>query len=692
MNHIKIIIIRAITLIFAPLLIGSFPVQASGLNGELTSAPDLNGTNVAIVKVASTSIRGPEAAYQPRLGPLIDLDNGFAIGTTVFDRGGFVWMETYAPWLWSEKRGISGLFKLDEHFDYERSIYIANGASSDGSKVVGSVIFFELNTTAPWYWAADGRAVELLELPEGNFSGGALAVSDDGRLVAGLLTNNLSSACQAVVWREGVLERLSTQPWSEVGDRLAEYQHPMNSAGTVIIGASGPTANDRQAKKWVHGIEQQLPMSDFVAYTAKSSVATFVADNDVIFGTATLYDGRVVLARWDSEGNAALLEPPNGLSIVGLSSIDTLGNAAGGALAQSTSCVASNDPACAQYPFVWTLNNGFAILPKLGLDDYYHFSTVTDVSDDGQVAVGQLTPAVRWDGSPRAVGFVWTKELGLVLVNDLLKPFQNDPDYWAASRVSRDGKRIFVEGNRPRRDEADTSSLILDLTWAETIVPRVTPHPLPFQTPELDPSSKTCRNCSKSTITLPPCERCLPVPTPAEDRPSTSTTPDAPATVVTPLGTPISEPKEGTCKNCSHASPTPCERCSLPTPHGHGDIDPGYGDPEGRKSRSALPQPGATITASDNSNAPDAGPTPLGTPISEPPRPKACQDCAKTTKVKDGARPRLSSDSLDVDSSIPVDPPVIGPSLSGCRSCPKVIATPTPCEMCVPPGRNDGSK
>ena len=53
----------------------------------------------------------------------------------------------------------------------------------------------------------------------------------------------------------------------------------------------------------------------------------------MLFRSAVLSDGHVVLMRWDAGGNPEIFEPPNGLSVVNLSSVDSQGNAAGGALA-----------------------------------------------------------------------------------------------------------------------------------------------------------------------------------------------------------------------------------------------------------------------------------------------------------------------------------------------------------------------
>ena len=169
--------------------------------------------------------------------------------------------------------------------------------------------------------------------------------------------------------------------------------------------------------------------------------------------------------------------PPNGLSVVNLSSVDSQGNAAGGALALQFSCLTCSDAACNRKPFVWTRQSGFRILPENGLEEAYNTSTVQDVSDGGRLAVGQLSACIAGPGSPPEVGFVWTADTGLVLVDDVMARFgQPDPHYYTATDVSRNGNRVFAVGNPPLQGQQDTPDVILDLAWP-TPSPTLSPAP-----------------------------------------------------------------------------------------------------------------------------------------------------------------------------------------------------------------------
>jgi hypothetical protein len=408
---------------------------------------------------------------------LVDLDHGLAAGATTYDHNGVLWCETYAPDLWSEQEETSTLFELEGEFNWEHSTYIPSGMTPDGSTVVGGVIFFDRGTNAPWIWTADGGSVEFLMLPEGYGGGNAVAVSNDGRLIAGNLRGpGRVGVSQAAVWRDGNPRLLpSTQPWSAVGGNpfeanvayTARRTHPMTSDGSVIVGATGGAfLVGCRATKWVNGLEQQLSTR---GVDAQSSAAVFVANSGVIFGYAVLNNGRVVLMHWDSAGNPQMFEPPNGLNVVNLSSIDSQGNAAGGALAQEFSCIQQcNDPLCNRKPFVWTRSGGFMILPEN--EQIYNNSAVQDVSDNGRVAVGQLSTCEVEPDSPPQLAFVWTAVSGMVFVNDLMAAFgQPDPHYYSSTDVSRDGNRVLAVGNPPLHDAQDTPDLTIDLAWPRLI-------------------------------------------------------------------------------------------------------------------------------------------------------------------------------------------------------------------------------
>jgi hypothetical protein len=423
------------------------------------------------IVIRSTLIPGPDQGMDGPTAPavvLADLDNGFAAGIVRYVYGGYIWVDVYAPFVWLERDNSATLFKLRDDLATVESRYITSAVTPRGDTVVGGVVFLESATFAPWVWTRE-RGLEFLDTPYPfSLTGGAGAVTDDGQLIAGNVGDVVRPPGQAAIWKERVFETLpSSQPWSEVGSRFEPqqpyHQHPMTSDGKIIVGASGRTSDQMQATSWVNGVERPLETG-----LAVSSVAAFVTQEGVVFGTGVLGDGRIVMMRWESNGKLNMIQAPSGLSVVDLSSIDSKGNTAGGALALRASCIVSGDPACDRAPFVWTnppngpVGGVFTILPENGHEHFFTFSSVSDVSDQG-TAIGSLIAGVRGEGDPPDVAFLWRKDTGLVIVNDLL-PYRR-PDFYRGERVSRDGNRVLITGNSSQVTEQTTNSFIFDLRW-----------------------------------------------------------------------------------------------------------------------------------------------------------------------------------------------------------------------------------
>jgi hypothetical protein len=420
------------------------------------------------IVVRSTLIPGPDQGIRGPFGAFVvlsDLDNGYAAGMVRYYHGGYIWVDVYAPFLWLERDNSATLFKLPEELAEVESRWVSNGVTPDGKTVVGAVAFLAYATNAPWVWTRE-KGLVFLDTPRPfEETGGALAVTKDGNLIAGIVGNFIHPPIQAAIWKERFFELLpSSQPWSTVGGVEAVRQRPMTSDGKVIVGASGEKYGSMQATSWIDGSERPLATGHAV-----SSGATFVTDGGTIFGTGTLPDGRIVLMRWDSSGHLDIFTPPNGLSVVDLRAVNDTGTGVAGSLAVRASCIGSNDPDCDRAPFFWTqppdgpVNGVFNILPENGHEHFFTYSVVTDISDDARIVTGSLIAGVRTDGDPPDVAFLWRKDTGLVIVNDLMP--DRAPDYYSATRLSRNGNRVLVTGNPPQATDLTTKSLILDLIW-----------------------------------------------------------------------------------------------------------------------------------------------------------------------------------------------------------------------------------
>lgn len=421
--------------------------------------------------VSSILIPGPDQGTRGPGNPFLlisDLDNGYAAGAVRYYYGGFFWVDVHAPFLWLERDNSATLFRLPDQLATVPSFYGSNAVTPDGETVVGGVGFLKSETGAPWVWTRD-KGLEFLDTPPPfSMTGRADAVTNDGNLIAGTVGDFVNPPGRAATWKERVFDTLpSSQTWSEVGSifepERSYHQHPMTSDGKIIVGASGRNYDQMQATSWVEGRERPLDPGHTV-----TSVAMFVTEDGVIFGIGRLNDERIVMMRWDKDGNLNSIEAPNGLSVVNLAAIDSKGNTAGGALALRFSCIGSGDPDCDRVPFVWTMpphgpiGGVFTLLPENGHEHFFTYSSVSDVSDQGKV-IGSLVAGARGPGDPPDVAFLWRADTGLVIVNDIL-PYRG-PNFNSGDRISRDGNRVLVTGNPPQATDQDTNSMILDLIW-----------------------------------------------------------------------------------------------------------------------------------------------------------------------------------------------------------------------------------
>jgi hypothetical protein len=115
--------------------------------------------------------------------------------------------------------------------------------------------------------------------------------------------------------------------------------------GSVIVGDFGPTPTELVATRWVNGAQEQLQV------VGTRSSARFVSDD----GTTALgwaeVGGRTVLVRWDGEGWAHVVAPPEGTSVEEILGLDPAGTLASGTLSRGD----------ARASFVWTKDTGIRV-------------------------------------------------------------------------------------------------------------------------------------------------------------------------------------------------------------------------------------------------------------------------------------------------------------------------------------------
>jgi hypothetical protein len=407
---------------------------------------------------AVTLIQGTTAMAAPGTG-VANLDAGNLVaGNTKWDPlgTGIYFNDTRVGFLWDPSRGATvfaeppGVF-LEPNFVFPQAV-------AANRTVVGGDVLREQLRALPFMWAPGNGFTYLPtpcssprdtegQVPLGDCSGGAAAVSDNGSISVGTVYETVSSPSEAARWiarstRHGLrltLDLLARkETWSDAFD--------VSRDGTVIVGDSGPSPDALVAAKWVDG--SSSPMD---AVGTSSAALREAADGSASIGWAE-DGGRKVLVRWAADGSASVFAPPDGTTIVAVHAINPTATAASGTLAAGDNWA----------PFLWTESGGFTVVPELN-EPAYDRSEALDVSDDGSVVVGALQASVVSNGFPRSYGFLWSQRTGLVLITDLMSVWgQADADYYQASAISGDGLRVLAVGNPPGSLH-DSGSVIVEL-------------------------------------------------------------------------------------------------------------------------------------------------------------------------------------------------------------------------------------
>jgi len=419
---------------------------------------------------AVTLVDGVPSMFNPS-ATVANLDAGDLVaGNTLWDAGdGIIYLETRVGFLWSPIDGARPFeIPQDLYSNANRHIPEEIGASST---VVGWDLFTAQTAQLPFMWSPANGFV-LLPLPDlrygtgrpfdrqsTSWNGFAYAVSDDGRTIVGTTQQGLfgDAPHYATVW--------DVIPTSPQNSRIARDEltasgtyadaWDVSADGTVVVGDAGPSFDSVQAARWVNRLP--APMTP----VGTSSTALFTAaDGSASVGTGVV-DGQEVLVRWDANGDALVAAPPAGLTVEVINAINPTATAVVGALNDND----PSQPFGNWAPFLWTMNDGFTVLPEFDRPQDFELSEALDVSDDGSLVVGWVRPDSSVNGDPPTIGFLWTATNGMIAINDLLQASGiSDPSViYRVSAVSGDGSRLLGTGN-PSSTSADTNSVILQLT------------------------------------------------------------------------------------------------------------------------------------------------------------------------------------------------------------------------------------
>lgn len=396
--------------------------------------------------IQTTLITGRSDMLFPRT-MVANLDAGNLVaGNTLWsiNDDGVFYSETHVGFLWSPATG-SMPFAISEDLYFNNNDHLP-GDIADNGTVVGTDVFWLTFTFQPFRWTPQ-NGFEFLATPGPGWLAAAITISADGSVIAGNarqgpFSTDPASAVRWVNIHHAQLLDDGGALWSNAWDNSDD--------GSVIVGDFGPSDTQLSATRWIDGVQQTL---DAIPNQTFSTAQLTSADGQIAIGYATV-GGVNVLVQWGPDGAATSATPPAGMTIEVINAISDDGNAAVGAVSSAGNWA----------PFVWTAAGGFTIIPEAGRPDDYDISQAYDVSNDGSRVVGTLQSSVVFEGDPPQLGFVWMPEQGLALINDLLASSGFvDPDYWTATAISGDGRRLLATGNVDGTAH-DTLSLLIRLS------------------------------------------------------------------------------------------------------------------------------------------------------------------------------------------------------------------------------------
>jgi probable HAF family extracellular repeat protein len=306
----------------------------------------------------------------------------------------------------------------------------ATDVSADGSVVVGTI---ETPTGRDLF-----RWTPMETMVRNGAYGDHPAVSDDGSAVVGTFRVPPSPS-DAFRWTiggsfqilgSGVPFDVSSDGRVIVGDRDTGSFRWTESTGFVDLGT--------------------LPGGD-----NESRALAVSGDGSVVVGFADAANGRYEAYRWTSE-----------TGMVGLGLLpEALDSRAHGISADGSIVVGQNSflqpppggmmPVFRSVPFRWTELNGMVRLFDL---PYFYTTSVSDISADGSVVVGNIGRTSPFPGDPREGAFYWTEQTGVLILKEvLISAGATGLEGWtlnSANAVSADGRTIVGVATRNGTSQA----------------------------------------------------------------------------------------------------------------------------------------------------------------------------------------------------------------------------------------------
>ncbi len=307
----------------------------------------------------------------------------------------------------------------------------ADAVSADGRVVVGS-------STSDWgsqafRWTEAGGMTSLDDLPVGQTTTYALAVSADGSVIVG---NSFFLLPEAFRWTAAdVTIGLGNLPG---GNRFNTFARGVSADGSVVVG-SAPSANGTEAFRWT-AESGMVGLGDLPGDEFKSEASGVSADGSVIVGGS--------ISHTEQYGGVEAFHWTVGEGMIGLGTLrpDNLGRSTALAVTADGSVVVGWARSFFDMEaFRWTPEGGMVGLGMLGTNpEREDQSRALSVSGDGSKIVGYSSGggAFLWDATHgmRDLEDVLTNDYGLVL---------DGWDLQSATGISADGTVIVGHGVNP---------------------------------------------------------------------------------------------------------------------------------------------------------------------------------------------------------------------------------------------------
>lgn len=320
----------------------------------------------------------------------------------------------------------------------------------------------------------------------GDLAGGetysqAWGVSGDGRVVVG--TSYSADGRQATRWDvESGLQGLGILP----GGGVYALGRAASQDGSVVVGITDSALSidsheGVEAFRWdaVGGLQSlgDLPGGEF-----ESMAFDVTPDGTYVVGSSSVRTPDHFADPQESGRQPFRWDAVNGMVALPLPADATHGGFASGVSADGRTVVGSYQTDTVEVPFIWREDEGTSVMGDFPADAYR--SEVRALSPDGRIAVAWVSLLgrdggwIRWEdgvgelitgarGIPNAVdatgsivggdnstfgAFIWTRETGMVAVEDFLSRYGLDVSGWEFDSIrgfSDDGRTIVGFGTNP---------------------------------------------------------------------------------------------------------------------------------------------------------------------------------------------------------------------------------------------------